>query len=87
MSDQATASAGRNGRQEAVPTPLKTRKAFRLSDETLEALGTLMNAWNCDMTAAVELAVARAAAWIGASVPTPHRENQQGSGNYEDYEY
>ncbi len=70
-----------------VPTPLKTRKAFRLSDETLRALGKLMNAWNCDMTAAVELAVARTAAWIVGSVPTPHLENQNGSGNYEDYEY
>jgi hypothetical protein len=56
-------STGQAGGQASLP-PLKTRIDFRASEETVRALLCVQRAMNCDRTAAIEIAVARLAAWL-----------------------
>ena len=80
-SPKSVGQAGKAGTQPApgVGTddlpPLKVPKKYRLSRETLSALELLRAHWHCDETAAVELAIMRAAAWVmtwkRSGVPTP----------------
>lgn len=69
-------SPGQAGEQASLP-PLKTRIDFRASEETVKALLCVQRAMDCDRTAAIELAIARLAAWLKPDVCTPEAANER----------
>ena len=67
------------GRQAAAGMlpPLKTRVNMRLSDESMTALLCIRKKMKCGQTAAVELALARLAAFISGDVCTPQGDSER----------
>lgn len=61
--------------------PLKSRRNFRFSTAADDALNVLVTRWKCTATEAVELSLARTAAWVVAldadDVCTPQRSNER----------
>ena len=68
--------AGQAGQAGMLP-PLKTRVNMRLSDESMTALLCIRKKMKCGQTAAVELALARLAAFISGDVCTPQGDSER----------